>query len=225
MESASAGHEYSSSVTASGRPNDTTKDLLMRVAMSFATVLALVLGFAPDASAQGRRSTLREIHRNHREGFWFAAGLGAGNEAFDLKGVTGGFGEDVTGPALTVKAGGTVSQNLVLGGELYAWTMNDDFDLDETLTSVMLIAQWYPAGRSGFFVKGGAGVAHFRQEVGGRFSFLVDEETGLGAVIGAGYDIRVGRNVSITPTIDLYGHTYNDWRERIVNLGVSVTFH
>ncbi len=197
----------------------------MRVALSFATMLALALGLAADASAQGRRSTLREIHRNYREGFWFSAGIGAGNEAYDLKGVTGGFGDDVTGPSLMVKLGGTVSQSFLLGGELYGWTWNDSFDLDETLASAMLIGQWYPAARGGFFVKGGLGIAHFEQTTGGRFSTLLDEETGFGAVLGAGYDIRVGRNISITPTLDLYGHSYNDWRERIVNLGVSVTFH
>jgi len=197
----------------------------MRVALSFATMVALLIGFVPEASAQGKRSTLREIHRNYREGFWFSAGIGAGNEAYDLDGVDGGFGDDVTGPSLTVKLGGTVSQSLLLGGELYGWTWDDSFDLDETLSSAMFIAQWYPATQAGFFVKGGFGIAHFEQRTGGRFSALIDEETGFGAVLGAGYDIRVGRNVSITPTLDLYGHSYNDWRERIVNLGVSVTFH
>lgn len=198
----------------------------MRVLLSLVAMLALMIGFTPEAAAQGRRSTLREIPDNRRDGFWFSIGLGAGNEAFDVSGEPGGFGDDVTGPSLMVKLGGTVSQGFTLGGELFAWTWDDNFDVNETLSSVMLIGQWYPARRGAFFVKGGLGVAHFQQETNDRFSsFILDEETGVAAVIGAGYDIRVGRNVSITPTIDLYGQSYDDFRERIVNFGVAVTLH
>jgi hypothetical protein len=40
-----------------------------------------------------------------------------------------------------------------------------------------------------------------------------------------GYDARVGRSVSLTPLLDFTGHSYSDHQERILSLGLAVTFH
>jgi hypothetical protein len=42
---------------------------------------------------------------------------------------------------------------------------------------------------------------------------------------GLGYDARTGRKVSLTPSLDFTGHSYSDHQERILSLGLAVTFH
>ena len=43
--------------------------------------------------------------------------------------------------------------------------------------------------------------------------------------VGLGYDFRVSRNVSITPSLDLQGQRYDTHDERLVSFGIGVTFH
>ncbi len=181
----------------------------------------LMLAAAGPGLAQDRATSLREVPDNPRRGFWIGFGLGGGGEAFNVKGAPGGFTEAVWAPTGYLKLGGTVRQNLLLGAELFGWS-DDDGSLDETLGSLMFIAQWYPARSGAFFVKGGIGVTAFSQEVAGA---RTGEEAGFGASLGVGYDIRVGRNISIVPSLDYIAHEYQDFRERIVNVGLGITFH
>ncbi len=56
--------------------------------------------------------------------------------------------------------GGTVSQKVLLGGEMMAWTHYEN-GLDEwagALTAVML---YYPSATAGLFLKGGLGVGGY----------------------------------------------------------------
>ena len=59
---------------------------------------------------------------------------------------------------------------------------------------------------------------------------------GLGLLAGAGYDLRVGRNISITPAVDVwYGQpgdlTFGsetlarNWKHNVVDFTVGITFH
>ena len=99
---------------------------------------------------------------------------------------------------------------------------------------------FYPQPSSGFFVKAGAGFAFsdtdFRM---GSTTVTVDLGTGLGVIAGAGYDVRVARNFSVTPAVSLwYGHhrsvasaffeddtTLGTWNHNVVDVTLSVTFH
>ena len=89
---------------------------------------------------------------------------------------------------------------------------------------------------SGFFVKGGGGFSSidtdFRQ---GSRTVTVDLGTGVGLIAGAGYDFRVGKNISVTPAVNYWfgwsgdvtldGTLLTNWKPNVVDFTVGVTFH
>ena len=170
---------------------------------------------------------LRETPRDVRDGFWISFGVGAGRESFRFFDDPAGYSPEVTGPTFYLKMGGTPSQHWTLGGEAFAW--RDDYvNGNEMLSSLMLIAQWYPSTESGLFLKGGAGLAYsYIEDTSAPGYVIADKEGGLAGVLGAGYEIRIGRNVSLAPTIDVHLQSYgrSNVNERVVNLGLGVTFH
>ncbi len=195
----------------------------MRSVLPTAALLAAALLLAAPLAAQHPTGNpdLREVHYSrHRDGFWASLGLGVGQDAFRYNGDPA-YSENINAATLSVSLGGTPSRNLLLGGELFAW-FRDQSGAIESLSSAMLIGQWYPFGSADLFLKGGFGLTNYAldPDFGATYN-----QSGYGGVLGAGYDLRVGRNVSLTPTIDFYGHRYSDRHERIMNLGVAVTFH
>jgi len=90
----------------------------------------------------------------------------------------------------------------------------------------------YPQAKSGFFLTGGLGFSNYY--VNSTPSF---DGTGWGFTAGAGYDIRVGRDVSLTPVVNYVyggvgdvnesgvGRFATGWKQSVIDFGVGVTFH
>ena len=185
---------------------------------------ALVCVVGSPAGAQVTPRGLVEVRNGDRAGFWGALGLGAGGESFDLRDGAG-YNAELYRPTLSLRLGGTVSRQLRLGGEALAW-VNDEAGRTETLSSFLFIAQYYPSASSGLYLKGGAGL--------GRNAVDFDDgsgvgDTGFAGLLGAGWEVRVGRKVYLNPAIDLVGHAYTGrggdrYRERLINFGVGVLF-
>ena len=55
--------------------------------------------------------------------------------------------------------------------------------------------------------------------------FGSDSETGAGALLGLGYDIRVGWNVSLTPFWNGFATTTSNSDANVGQLGLSLTLH
>ena len=187
---------------------------------------------SPGFAQRHHGSRLKEIPSNYRDGFWLGFSLGAGNESYRFENDPAGYSGDITAPTFSLRLGGTPSQSWLLGAELFAWMdgdLNNYYDeYSNVLSSAMLIAQFYPIRSGGLYVKGGVGVAGNYVRTISPSGFIVrDEESGLATVFGAGLDLRVGRSISITPTIDVHHQFFNrsEVRERIVSLGVGLTFH
>lgn len=199
-------------------------------------VMALLVGagtaqaqYGDNSHGRGRGDGpgIREVRdREADRSFWLGLGLGGGNESVKFTGEQF-YGDEVTAPTFTARIGGTPNRMLRVGAEVFVW--NDQQNLnDHTVGSFLFIGQLYPGGvRQGFYLKGGVGLAWNREQQNG---FTVFSDGGYGAVVGAGYEIRAGRHFSIAPTLDLHAQSYNnpgvvnDYRERVVNLGVSVVF-
>ena len=177
----------------------------------------LALGRAQEAPAG-----LVEIKEGARRGFWFGAGLGAGGESNDF--IAGaGYSEAFYQPTVSLKAGGTIGSHLRLGGEVLSW-INEEADAVESLSSLLLIAQFYPLKAAGLYLKGGFGIGRNAVEFDDGFDV---GDTGLAGLLGAGYELRLGRHVYLNPSLDLVGHTYDgrgdgSYRERLVNFGLGV---
>ena len=160
----------------------------------------LALALATTASAQEGQT---------RQGFWIGGGLGYGSLGCDgcdrLGGVSG-----------YMKLGGTFRQNVLMGVEINGWTRSE-FGQTMTMGNLSGAAYWYPMSDGGLFVKGGLGYS------------VVDDgfasETGFGLLGGLGYDIRVGRNLSLTPVANWYSGSFSPGSLNVLDIGLGITSH
>ncbi len=83
-----------------------------------------------------------------------------------------------------------------------------------TLGSVTGTVTFYPQASGGFFLKGGVGLSYVDTEVSeGSFTASLSK-TGWGVLAGIGYDLRVGRNFSLTPCVNFFYGQPGDVRLR-----------
>lgn len=184
---------------------------------------ALQLGLATDGEAQ---------HPQERHGFWigFGFGYGSGRTSSDVISGSSGTG----GGTGYLKMGGTLSQKVLLGGESNALVRPNVQGTDAVRIqgNTSFAVYFYPAATAGFFVKGGAGFSSFLQSN----LDVTMEGSGWGLVAGVGYDIRVGRNTSLTPVVNYqYGYVGDvvmdgptiatGVSQSVISVGLGITFH
>ncbi len=195
--------------------------------MHTARLVALLAAFSCAASAAQAQYPQR------RDGFWIGFGLGYGSanikcdQCVDSSGVGG-----ITG---FVKLGGTPSRNVLIGGAINVWAHSDGTSNTETISNVTASVYLYPQAKSGFFLTGGLGFSNYYVN-----STPSVDGTGWGFTGGAGYDIRVGRDVSLTPVVNFVFGALGDfdvpvsgggfatargWKQHVVDVGLGVTFH
>ena len=158
---------------------------------------------------------VEEPNRHLREGFWFNAGLGYGSLGCD------GCGSRESGLSGGLQLGGTLSQRWLLGGATTGWTKSEG-GVTLTVGTVLALVRFYPSERGGFFLEGGLGLGTIHVSVDG---FGSESETGGGALLGLGYDIRVGRNVSLTPVWLGFAAQTSDSDANVGQLSLGVTIH
>jgi hypothetical protein len=188
-----------------------------------AAVALLFTAFGTAASQDAPRG-LSVVREGGRGGFWGGLSLGAGGESFDLRDGAG-YSEELYRPTVSFRLGGTVNQNLRLGGEVLAW-INEHNRTVESLTSVLFVGQFYPLATSGLYLKGGLGLG--RNAVDFDYGGGVGD-TGFAGLLGAGWEIRMGRRWYLNPAVDVVEHRYTGrgnerYRERLVNFGLGVVF-
>ncbi len=175
-----------------------------------------------------------ERHPQEREGFWVGLGVGYGSDksCANEVGCSGRTGS-VTG---FLKLGGTFNRQILLGVESNAWVKSEQ-GATVTLGNVSGTVTLYPRPSSGFFLKGGLGLSYARlaQSFGG--DSLEASHTGWGFLAGVGYDLRVAKNVSLTPCFNyIYGYTgdihfpmegahLSATNHDVLDFAVGVTFH
>ncbi|HLS47886.1 MAG TPA: outer membrane beta-barrel protein [Gemmatimonadales bacterium] len=197
----------------------------MRTALRLPLIaFAITAIMASSLSAQHRRPGIREAGPDGRSGFWGVLSLGAGVEQVNFEGDDLGYSDPLTRGAGSIRLGGTVSRHVRLGGELGGW-VNEDGGLTETVGGAMLIGQFYPGKRSGFFLKAGAGLGF--STLDDNFGTL-DEDVGVAGVVGAGWDIRLGRRLFLVPTVDFQAYAFDggatDYQERITTFGIGIAY-
>lgn len=186
------------------------------------TVLLVLLSFPMDAAAQKTPEGLVEVRDGGRHGFWLGVGVGAGGESFGVQ-PGPGYSDVLYRPTISVRLGGTVSQHLRLGGEVLSW-INENGPAVESLSSALFVAQVYPIASTGFYLKGGVGIGRNAVQFEDGFD---TGDTGFAGLVGAGYELRLGRRIYLNPVIDFVGHSYSDrfdgsYKERLVNFGLGI---
>lgn len=198
--------------------------LVGRLGYSLAFVLVLALGAAGRVQAQGAQA---------HQGFWIGFGLGYGSADISCDGC--GSGDRQGGTVMSLAMGGTLNQQLLLGGELNGWgkwgSAVDDGGL--ILGNTSFVAYYYPGATSGFFIKGGVGLASY---VSIDSSGTTTSGNGFGGLVGVGYDIPLGAKTSLTPMADFrfgsIGTIKNDAAsfpvgldQNLIEVGLGLTWH
>ena len=207
--------------------------VLAVVSLSSATLSAL--------QAQGRDRGIVEMpSRDLRSGLYFTAALGAGREqckfetvpcavldangkALSSRGET--WRTPTTSPSFALRLGGTPNATTRVGVELLGWSA-DNGPTTESTVGLLGNVQIYPSKRSGFYVKGGVGFGWSTVDFhdGSKAT-----DNGFVFNAGAGYEIKVSRNVSIGPVADFYQASYSSkvgdetLTERILFIGLAIT--
>jgi len=129
--------------------------------------------------------------------------------------------------------GGTLSPKVLLGGESSGWAKKSSGVTTE-LGNLAAAVYFYPAPASGFFLKAGPSFAVYREDDGTNPALT---GTGFGFVLGAGYDVRVGANISITPVANFQWGSVGELtqnnvttsglglKQNIFDFGLGITFH
>ncbi len=198
-----------------------------RIVLVVAIGLACFLG-SDDASAQTRK------------GFWF--GIGGGLGSADAKCDDCGGGDRETGGSAYLNGGHALNERLLLGVEFNIWSKTyevpglDDASAGVNLYNVSGTLTFYPHTSGGFFLKGGGGVSLLDLELRAAGSTLTAElGKGPGMIVGAGYDIPLGRRIAITPGLNYrYGRIGDvqmlgepiatGWRNNVIDFTVGITF-
>ena len=196
----------------------------MRFVQRLAVLLIGTGAAASMAAAQAPRG-LTVVDEGGRQGFWTAFGLGAGAESYDLR---DGFGysNTLTEPTVSLRLGGTINQHWRLGGEALVW-FHDVPGGTESLSSFLLIGQWYPMTRAGFYLKAGAGLGRNGVDFSDGFGTA---DVGFAVLGGAGWELPLSRRFALVPAVDLAQHFYGGdrfnpgYRERLLQVGLGVQF-
>jgi hypothetical protein len=176
-------------------------------ATGFSALFAALLATA--ASAQQAQT---------RQGFWVGGGMGYGSLGLSCTGCADvGREGGLSGYA---KLGGSLRQNILLGVEMNGWTKSEA-GARITMGNLSGAAYWYPMATQGLFIKAGAGYSVLAVDDG----FSSADDSGFGFLGGVGYDVRVGRNLSITPVANWFRGGFDGGSANVLQLGLGVTSH
>ncbi len=161
-------------------------------------------------------STPTQRHPQTREGFWFNAGMGLG-----FAGCQGCVGTNA-GASGGLSLGGTLNEKWLLGVGTSGWYKSyaDGSTLSGGTTDARV--RFYPSLNSGFFITGGLGLGHVTVGLG---NFGSVSETGVGALFGVGWDIRIRPNVSLTPFYNGFAVQTSNADGHVDQFGLGVTVH
>jgi hypothetical protein len=180
------------------------KGTLPRTALALAVITACLAGSALAQQAQQPQL---------RHGFWFSAGLGYGSLGCQ------GCGSREGALSGNLSLGGTLSPKLLLGVSTNGWTKSQS---GSTLTVGTLTAaiRFYPSPMGGFFLTGGLGLGTVSAGISG---FGSASQTGVAALLGLGYDIRMSRNISLTPYWNGFALSYSGGDANVGQIGLGIT--
>ena len=153
-----------------------------------------------------------------RRGFWFNGGLGYGSATCDEDFICGGSEGSVSG---TLSLGGTVSQKVLLGVMTNGWVKDDPL-IDLSIGTLLGVIRFYPSDGTRFFLQGGLGAGRVDVTVSGVGSA---DESGFAALVGLGYDIRLGDNLSLSPYLNGFATNTESATWSVGQLGLSIMVH
>jgi hypothetical protein len=150
-----------------------------------------------------------------RTGFFIGFGLGWGSLGFEDG------DEREGGVAGYFKIGGAISPSVLLGAESNGW-YKEELGIAITSGNLSAVAYVYPNPASGFYLKGGLGLARLEVDAG---SFGSASDEGLGLTLGAGYDIGFGGRFALTPFANLVYGSFDGGSTNTLQFGLGVNWY
>jgi hypothetical protein len=145
-----------------------------------------------------------EAQAHARRGFWAEGGVGTGtvrNSCGRCQSVTSAYGGTDY-----LRLGTSLAPRVLLGLEVFALSASDlvlgssSSPVEVEDRSIAPIVIWY-VGRSGFFLKGGAGLARGTFRVPTPTGATTTERTGSALTFGIGFDVSVVRWLALTANL------------------------
>lgn len=172
----------------------------------------------------GPNPYLREVRTKRGENKWWASlAAGAGSEGFRLSFPGAIYTPARAGFTLALDAGVKVTRHLGFGAEVFSWFGDGERNTIDEFRTVLLQARVYPAGGHGPFIKAGGGVGVY-----GVYDLDYDEyawtDAGFGYMLGAGWEIPVDRNLSLSPLFEYHSAGLAGGHERVFNFGFMMTW-
>jgi len=197
------------------------------------TLVALLLGAV---TAPLMAQDIRAISSGpSRAGFWWGLGLAAAQADAKCDGCPNFDPE--TFPMLDIRLGATLSPSVLLGLQITGGQKSEAFQTnagtDVTVGDVNVSAYWYPMSSGNLWLQGGLAGVVWQAKNG---SNTIHATSG-GLTLGAGYDLRMGGNMSITPSlrgawggkgklVDQDGNSADvNWQTNFLEAGVSIIWH
>lgn len=170
-----------------------------------------------------------------RAGFWWGIGFGAARADAKCEGCPDFDPE--TFPLLDIRLGATLSPSVTLGVQLTGGQKSEAFQTaagtDVNVGDLNVSAYWYPKASGNLWLQGGLAGVVWQAKNGSATIHSV----GGGLTLGAGYDFRMGRNTSITPSlrgawggkgklVDQNGNSADvHWQTNFLEAGVAILWH
>lgn len=169
---------------------------------------------------------LREIRDRAKPVWWESIALGAGNRALRYSGAGETYGPGSAGATLNAEVGRRFSQHAGLGLEYVGWFGDFREDFIGALQSLLAIGRVHPLGAVGPFLKVGGGMATYTV-----YDMVYDDlaslDVGVAYVVGAGWDIPMGRELVISPIIEWQHFTLagdRSYHGKLLNVGLMITW-
>jgi hypothetical protein len=157
---------------------------------------------------------------------WLSLSFGVGSESYRYTNDLPGYSSSLSAPTFTLSGGARMNPYVDLGLEGYGW-FDGERDGNLNLGGLMAITRIHPVPM--VYIKGGAGLATTSQS---NFNCGCSGPTlyGFAYSIGAGLELPIGRRVALEPQADLFyqnysGRTFDSYRERILHLGLGISFN
>ncbi len=161
-------------------------------------------------------------------GVWFGGGVGLGSARLSCTVCRAGRDGGTSG---YLRVGATVTPQILIGGEALAW-YHSEGNLSFLLGSVQAVLFIYPMPKSGLYIKTGFGLAQYSaKDPTNKIS-----SQALAGQVGVGYELAIGRAMSIVPYANFLGTTgadvrFNDTvsglgaKTSLMQVGVGITLH
>jgi hypothetical protein len=126
--------------------------------------------------------------------------------------------------------GGTINRHILLGVGSAGWSKYyEDEDVTVSGGTLDVRLRVYPSSTSGGFLTVGLGLGIIEgvsaAGVGAGSARLAYSEVGAGALLGFGWDLRVGRNVSVTPFYNRFAVSTATLDGKVDQVGFGITIH